>query len=376
MPQTAIPCILMRGGTSKGPYFRFADLPADVAVRDRVLLAAMGSPDIRQIDGLGGGDTLTSKVAMVGPSNREDVDVDYLFAQVDIRSAQVDTGPSCGNLLSGVGAFAIETGMVPARDGVTEMRVYNINTGARIDLVTQTPGGRVEYEGDARISGVPGSAAPVVCKYMDVTGSKTGNLMPTGQARDTVQGVEVSCIDVAVPCVFIRAADLDLDGGESSDEINANSGLFTRIEAIRREAGTRMGMGDVRDKVLPKVVLLSAPSPARKDVSVSGDVRSRYLTPQTCHAAHAVTGGMAVAACCLQPGTIAEGLGSAVGHETADELKERPFVVEHPSGVLELDIGYRLDNGKLVFEYAGIMRTARKLMEGSVFLPSRIWDGN
>ena len=369
MSQTAIPCILMRGGTSKGPYFRFADLPAEVAARDRVLSAVMGSPDIRQIDGLGGGDTLSSKVAMVGPSDREGIDVDYLFAQVDIRSARVDTGPSCGNLLSGVGAFAIETGMVPARNGVTETRVYNVNTGARIDLVTQTPGGRVEYQGDARISGVPGGAAPVICKYRDVTGSKTGALMPTGRPLDTFQGVDVSCIDVAVPCVFIRATDLGLDGGESCDEINANTDVLARIEAVRRETATHMGMGDARDHVLPKVVLLSAPVRG-------GDIRSRYMTPLTCHAAHAVTGGMAVAACYLQPGTVAEGLGSSVGHEPSEGLQERPFVVEHPSGVLELDIGYRLDDGQLVFEYAGIMRTTRKLMEGSVFVPDRIWDGN
>jgi len=251
-----IPVIFMRGGTSRGPYFKAEDLPQDTATRDRVLLAAMGSPDPRQIDGLGGADTLTSKVAIVSKSTRPGVDVDYLFAQVDISKPIVDTAPSCGNMLACVAPFALETGMIPAQDGETRVMIYNVNTEARIEAVVQTPGKSIQYTGDARIDGVPGTAAPIILNFMDVVGSVSGQMLPTGNVRDVIDGIEVTCIDVAMPMIMMRATDFGLTGYESRPEINANKALFARIEPIRLEAGRRMGFGDVSDKVIPKVGLL------------------------------------------------------------------------------------------------------------------------
>ncbi len=226
----SIPCTFMRGGTSKGPFFRVDDLPSDVAIRDRVLLAAMGSPDLRQIDGLGGSDTLTSKVAIISKSSRPGVDVDYLFAQVDIARPIVDTSPSCGNMLAGVAPFAIENGMIPARNGETRVIIYNVNTKARIEAVIQTPGCEVQYAGDARIDGVPGTAAPILLNFMDVVGSASGKMLPTGHPREVIEGVEVSCIDVAMPMIMLRATDLGLTGYEGRPEINSNKALLARIE--------------------------------------------------------------------------------------------------------------------------------------------------
>ena len=234
-----IPTIFMRGGTSRGPYFKASDLPQDVATRDRVLLAAMGSPDVRQIDGLGGADTLTSKVAIVSKSARPGVDVDYLFAQVDIGKPLVDTAPSCGNMLAGVAPFAIETGLIPAADGETRVMIYNVNTEARIEAIVQTPGKSVQYTGDARIDGVPGTAAPIVLNFMDVVGSVSGKMLPTGNVRDVIDGIEVTCIDVAMPMIMMRARDFGLTGYEGRAEINPNKALFAKIEPIRRKAGRR-----------------------------------------------------------------------------------------------------------------------------------------
>src|SRR2546423_12154405 len=222
-----IPVIFMRGGTSRGPYFKAEALPQDAAARDRVLLAAMGSPDPRQIDGLGGADTLTSKVAIVSKSARPGVDVDYLFAQVDIGKPIVDTTPSCGNMLAGVAPFAIETGLIPAQDGETHVMIYNVNTEARIEAAVQTPGKSVQYSGDARIDGVPGAAAPIILNFMDVVGSISGKMLPTGNVRDVIGGVEVTCIDVAMPMIMMRAKDLGISGYENRAEINANKALFT-----------------------------------------------------------------------------------------------------------------------------------------------------
>src|ERR1044072_6431559 len=267
-----IPVIFMRGGTSRGPYFKAEDLPKNVAARDRVLLAAMGSPDPRQIDGLGGADTLTSKVAIVSKSTRPGVDLDYLFAQVDIAKPIVDTAPSCGNMLAGVAPFGIETGMIPAKDGETRVMIYNVNTEARIEAVVQTPGKSVQYPGDVRIDGVPGTAAPIVLNFMDVVGSVSGKLLPTGKVRDVINGIEVTCIDVAMPMIMMRATDFGLTGAEGRAEINPNKELFARIEPIRLEAGRRMGFGDVSDKVIPKVGLVLAPRDG-------GTLTSRSLPP-------------------------------------------------------------------------------------------------
>jgi len=356
-----IPCLLMRGGTSKGPYFRADDLPTDIATRDRVLLAAMGSPDIRQIDGLGGADTLTSKVAIVSKSERPGCDVDYLFAQVDISRPIVDTAPSCGNMLAGIAPFAIETGMVPATDGETRVMIFNVNTEARIEAVVKTPGGEVQYDGDARIDGVPGTAAPIVLNFMDVVGSVSGRMLPTGRVRDLIDGVEVSCIDVAMPMIMMRASDLGLTGYEDRPAINGNKDLLARIEAIRLQAGERMGFGDVSDKVIPKVGLLAR---ARQ----GGTISSRYLTPHALHAAHAVTGAVCVSTACALKGSIAHELA------VADAANPRTIWIEHPSGQVDVRLETR-GEGADMDVVAGTLRTARPIMKGSVFVPARIFKG-
>ena len=359
MTQRAIPCLYMRGGTSRGPYFLSEDLPADVATRDRVLLAAMGSPDARQIDGIGGAATLTSKVAIVSKSSQTDADVDYLFAQVSIDKAFVDTAPSCGNMLSGVGPFAIERGLVEPSDGETCVRIYNINTQSRIEAIVQTPEGRVEYEGAQAIDGVPGSAAPIFLNFSDIVGSKTGALFPTGATREDIDGLGVTCIDVAMPMILFSATELGLTGYETN-EIMDDQALLARIENARCEAGKRMGLGDVADLVVPKVGLLSPPRSG-------GAVSSRYLTPHRLHAAHAVTGGICVGTAAMLDGTIAAPL--------ADRNAARDGIVciEHPSGSLEVTLAIAGTPDHPTVESAGIVRTARKILDGNVFVPASVW---
>ncbi len=354
-----IRCTFMRGGTSRGPYFEACDLPADQAARDRVLLAVMGSPDLRQIDGLGGADTLTSKVAIVSRSTRPGVDVDYLFAQVDIAKPLVDTAPSCGNMLAGVAPFAIERGLVAASDGTTRVMIFNVNTESRIEAVVQTPGGVVRYAGDARIDGVPGTAAPIVLNFMDVTGSLCGSMLPTGKVRDVVQGVEITCIDVAMPMILLRAGDLGLEGTEGKAGIDGNKALMARIESIRLEAGRMMGLGDVTDKVVPKVGILSGPR------TPEGTLTSRYLTPKALHAAHAVTGGVCVAAACALEGSIA--------HEVArpETANPRTIWIEHPSGMIDVRLTTE-GKGADMTVVAGTLRTARPIMRGEVLVPRHL----
>src|SRR3954453_15226383 len=356
-----IPVIFMRGGTSRGPYFKAEDLPQDAAARDRVLLAAMGSPDPRQIDGLGGADTLTSKVAIVSKSTRPGVDVDYLFAQVDIGKPIVDIAPSCGNMLAGVAPFAIETGMIPAKDGETRVMIYNVNTEARIEAIVQTPGREVIYSGDARIDGVPGTAAPIVLNFMDVVGSISGKLLPTGKVRDVINGIEVTCIDVAMPMIMMHAKDFGLTGYEGRPEINANKELFAKVEPIRLEAGRRMGFGDVSDKVIPKVGLLSPPRDG-------GTIASRYLTPPALHAAQAGTGAVSVATTPALEGSIA--------YEVAkpDNANPRSIRIEHPSGQVDVILQTK-GKGADMDVVAGTLRTARPIMKGEVLVPKKAISG-
>ena len=359
MTQRAIPCLYMRGGTSRGPYFLSDELPDDIATRDRVLLAAMGSPDARQIDGIGGAVTLTSKVAIVSKSSQTDADVDYLFAQVSIDKAFVDTGPSCGNMLSGVGPFAIERGLIEPSAGETRVRIYNVNTQSRIEAIVQTPDGRVEYEGAQTIDGVPGSAAPILLSFSDIVGSKTGALFPTGASREDIDGLSVTCIDVAMPMVLFSATELGLTGYETN-EIMSDQALLTRIEGARQEAGRRMGLGDVAELVVPKVGLLAPPRSG-------GVISSRYLTPLRLHAAHAVTGGICVATAAMLDGTIAAPLADR------DAATDGVVGVEHPSGSLDVTLEIAGTPEQPTVESAGIVRTARKILDGSVFVPGRIW---
>lgn len=353
----------MRGGTSKGPYFRLADLPDDPAIRDRILLAAMGSPDPRQIDGIGGADTLTSKVAMVGPSAHPKAQIDFLFAQVSVDKAIVDTGPTCGNILAGIAPFALECGMVAAAQDETRVTIHAVNTGGLVEALVQTPGGQVEYEGDATIDGVPGSATPVILNFLDAVGSKTGALLPTGREIDLIEGVETSCVDVAMPMVMMRAADLGKTGYEGKAEIDSDAALLARIEAIRSIAGERMGLGDVSAKVIPKVGLLAPP---RGD----GDITSRYFVPHELHAAHAVSGAICVASACLLEGSVAGRIAhiSRTGRERVR--------IEHPSGWIDVVLETEGQGADTRIARAGALRTARKLFAGHVFVPAHLWEAS
>ena len=256
MTQTRIPCLLMRGGTSKGAYFLASDLPADPLLRDLVLLAVMGSPDSRQIDGIGGADSLTSKVAIIQPSARPDADVDYLFAQVLVDEPRVDYGQNCGNILSGVGPFALERGLVPVAGDVTPVRIYMQNSGQIAIAHVPTSSGRVCYSGDARIDGVPGFAAPLVVEFEDIAGASCGALLPTGNAVDVLDGVAVTCIDNGMPVVLLRAQELGCSGYESPAQLDADVALRARLESIRMQAGLAMNLGDVRQRNVPKMCLV------------------------------------------------------------------------------------------------------------------------
>ncbi|MYN13556.1 4-oxalomesaconate tautomerase [Pusillimonas sp. TS35] len=348
-----IPCVMMRGGTSRGPYFRAEDLPADPAQRDRILLQVMGSPHVLQVNGLGGGNSLTSKVAIVSRSQRPGCDVDYLFAQVAIEQETVDTRPNCGNLLSGVGPYAIEEGLVPACDGITSVRIFNVNTNTLVEAAVPTPHGRVNYEGDTRIDGVPGTGAAIVLNFLDVQGGITGALFPTGARIDVIDGVAVTCIDAAMPVAIVDAASFGLRGNEAPEALDADRPLLARLEALRREAGLRMGLGDVSESVVPKLIIASPAGPRA--------VQSRYLTPHRCHKAHAVTGAIAVASSFAIPGTVT--------HRMCDiHDDDRRVAVLHPAGCLEiaLDICIKDDNVRIA--RAGVIRTARKIMKGTVFV--------
>ncbi len=349
-----IPCTYMRGGTSKGPFFDMRDLPSDVKKRNEILLKVMGSPDATQIDGLGGTVTVTSKVVMAQPSTRKGIDVDYLFAQIDIENPVVDTTPPCGNMMAGVGPFAIEKGWVKVTIPETKVMVYNINTKSIIEEIVQTPKGVVEYNGNMKIDGVPGSAAPVVMNLFDQVGGKTGKLMPTGVIREKIQGIDVTLLDAGSTMMLLKASDLGMDGTEGVDFFEKNKDLMKKIESMRMEAGQRMGLGDVSNSVLPKVGILSKPRG-------NGNITSRYLTPKTLHPSHAVTGAICIGTALKIKGSVAAEVGKSNG------LPSEMIVVEHPAGVIEVNIEIEQKGETINVKKAGTVRTVRKIMSGSVF---------
>ncbi|OJY66863.1 MAG: 4-oxalomesaconate tautomerase [Sphingobium sp. 66-54] len=345
-------CMWMRGGTSKGGYFLAGDLPADTAARDAFLLGVMGSPDPRQIDGMGGADPLTSKVAVVSRSQHEGCDVDYLFLQVFVDQAIVTDAQNCGNILAGVGPFAIERGLVAAQDGETRVVIFMQNTGQIAVATVQTPGGKVTYVGDAKIDGVPGTHAPVPLEFRDTAGSSCGALLPTGNAVEEVNGVRVTLIDNGMPCVVMKAADVGITGYEDRGSLDGNTELKARIEAIRLAVGERMNLGDVKEKSVPKMMLVAPP----KD---GGAVCVRSFIPHRAHASIGVLGAVSVATACLVPGS------PAAEVAVVPDGRRKVLSVEHPTGettcVLETD-----ESGAVVT--AAMLRTARKLMDGEVFV--------
>ncbi|HEX7890766.1 MAG TPA: 4-oxalomesaconate tautomerase [Ramlibacter sp.] len=357
--QRVIPCVLMRAGTSRGPFFLREWLPADETARDEALIGAIGASDLLQVDGVGGGSTLTSKVAIVSRSSEPGCDVDYLFAQVGVGQKSVDTRPNCGNMLSGVAPFAIEQGLVAPREGETTVRVFNVNTRSRIDVTVQTPGGQVRYEGDTGIDGVAGTASPIRLNFLDAWGAVTGSLFPTGNRIDTVHGIEVSCIDAAMPLVIMRARDLGLTGRESPLELDADAALLARIEAIRRAAGEAMGLGDVSASVVPKPVIAS-------DGDAADSITSRYFTPRRCHASHAVTGAIGVATAYALPGTVIS--------SGARQTGTRSIAVLHPQGRIEVEVAVEGAGEDARVQRASLVRTARKILQGDLHLPPYVFS--
>ncbi len=344
-----IPCLWMRGGTSKGAYFLASDLPADPAARNDLLLRVMGSPDARQIDGIGGADPLTSKVAVLSPASRPDADVDYLFLQVFVDQPLVSDAQGCGNILAGVGPAAIERGLVAVAGAETPVRIHMLNTGEVALARVQTPGGKVSYAGSAGIDGVPGRHAPVPLMFQNIAGSMCGALLPSGNVVDVIDGVACTLIDNGMPCVIMAAADFGLSGQESREDLDADAGLKARLESIRLQVGPLMNLGDVREKSVPKMTLVSPPVNG-------GAINTRSFIPHRCHATIGVFAAVSVATACTLKGSPAAALAAIPA--------DGRYLIEHPTGAAEVLIETGADGS---VTGAGTLRTARKLFDGRVF---------
>ncbi len=349
MYEDGIPCLWMRGGTSKGAYFLAGDLPADPKERDALLLRIMGSPDPRQIDGIGGADPLTSKVAVLSPSSRGDADVDYLFLQVFVDQALVSDAQGCGNILAGVGPAAIERGLVKAAGTVTPVRIHMVNSGEVAVAKIETPTGRVNYRGEMEIAGVPGRHAPVPLLFENIAGSMCGALLPTGNEVDVIDGVEATLIDNGMPCVIMRAADLGVSGTESREELEADRQLKNRLEAIRLKAGAMMNLGDVTAASVPKMTLISAPRNG-------GAISTRCFIPHRVHASVGVLAAVTIATATRLTGSPAAAL--------AQPPRDGRYLIEHPTGTMEVFLDV---DAAGALKGAGTVRTARKLFDGRVF---------
>jgi 4-oxalomesaconate tautomerase len=356
--QKSIPTLFMRGGTSRGPFFLAEDLPQDTSSRDQVLLAVMGSPDRRQIDGMGGANPLTSKVGIVSKGTLPGVDLNFLFAQVVIDKALVDTTPNCGNMLAAVVPFAIERGLIPAQDGTTTVRVLTLNTDMQCDVTVQTPNGVIEYEGNANIDGVPGTSAPIKINFLDTAGSVCSSLLPTGKVLDVIDSLEITCIDNGMPMVLFKAQDVGRTGYESVAQMNADTELKARIEVLRIKAGHLMGLGDVTNNTFPKMCLVAKPS-------AGGSVSTRCFIPHVCHDAIGVLAAVTVATACVMEGSVCAGISSL------DEGNTKTVSVEHPTGEFSVELELDPSNPQNVTQ-AALLRTARLIMRGEVMVPSHL----
>lgn len=364
MTQTAIPFLFVRGGTSRGPYMNRSDLPEDLETLSEVLIAIVGSGHPLNIDGIGGGNAVTTKVAMLSKSSDDWADIDYFFAQVSVEDRTVDFKPTCGNILTGVGPAAIEMGLMSATGTETTVKIRAVNTGARVNALVQTsPNGGVIYEGPLAIDGVPGTAAPVALQFMETVGGMTGALLPTGNLIDTFDGIDVTCMDVAMPMVIARADSFGLSGYESAGELNDNAAFFERMERIRIQAGTAMGIKDVANSVTPKFGILAA---ARD----GGTVATRYFMPWKTHPSMAVTGAQCLASCVLTPQTVAEGLVAPPNDCPAT------ITLEHASGQIDVLVDYVLSKDGIDLRSAGLNRSARLLARGEVMVPQSVWQGH
>ena len=363
-------CMWMRGGTSKGGYFLASDLPSDPAERDAFLLRVMGSPDPRQIDGMGGADPLTSKVAVLSESTHPDADIDYLFLQVAVDKAEVSDVQNCGNILAGVGPWAIEQGIVTAADGTTDVRIHMVNSGALAVATVNTPEKTVAYHGDARIDGVPGTGAPVPLNFLDVAGSNCGALLATGNVTDTVNGIEMTCIDNGMPVVVMRAIDFGKTGYETPEQLESDGELKARIEEIRLVIAQRMNLGDVSNKTVPKMCLIAAPAKG-------GAVCTRNFIPHRVHESIGVLGAVSVATACLLPSSVANGI-AITENELAESTDQsdsgiKNIEVEHPTGSFTIAMVVDSSGDSPEVKQAALLRTCRKLFAGEVYVPASDW---
>ncbi len=351
----------MRGGSSRGPFFKESDLPSDIALRDQILLAIMGSPDRRQIDGLGGAHPLTSKVGIVGLGKTEGIDLTFLFAQLQPDNSTVDTTPNCGNMLAAVVPFALEMGLVQPQGETSTFRVLTLNTNMACDITVQTPNGQVSYEGDARIDGVPNTSAPITINFLDTAGSVCSGLLPTGQVKDTVivagvGSIEVTCIDNGMPLVMMRATDLNRTGYESVAELNADTELKTKLEALRLHCGQLMGLGDVSQKNYPKMTLVAAPRDG-------GSLTTRSFIPHVCHDAIGVLAAVTVGTACVLDGSVTAGIAQV------NEGNTKLISVEHPTGEFSVELALDPNDAQNVIR-AALLRTARLIMRGEAMVPA------
>jgi 4-oxalomesaconate tautomerase len=357
--QTAIPCLFIRGGTSRGPFFKATDLPADLQTRDKVLLSVMGSPDKRQIDGLGGAHPLTSKVGIVSRGSTPGVDLNFLFAQLQPDKDTVDTTPNCGNMLAAVVPFALETGLVRPKGDSTTLRVLTLNTDMQCDITVQTPNGQVEYEGTSRIDGAPGTSAPITINCLATAGSVAPGLLPTGNVRETIDGIDVTCLDHGMPLVMFRAEDVGRTGYENVEQMNADTELKARIEQLRIACGHAMKLGDVTAKNYPKMTLIAPPR-------AGGSICTRSFIPHVCHEAIGVLAAVTVATACVLDGSITQGIASMPPGNV------KKVSVEHPTGEFSVEIEVDPANPQSVTR-AALLRTARLLMRGEVMVPRSVW---
>jgi 4-oxalomesaconate tautomerase len=364
----SVPCILMRGGTSRGPFFLESDLPSDVAARNRVLLAAMGSPDKRQIDGLGGAHPLTSKAGIVRASTTPGVDFDFLFGQLQPDNDSVDFTPNCGNMLAAVLPFALENGLFPLGEATTTARILTLNTNMQCDVTIPTPGKRLVYGGNARIDGVPGTAAPITINFLDTAGSVCPSLLPTGRTRDVIDvrgaapfTVDATLIDNGMPMVLVRAVDFGITGYETVAGLNADTALRARIEALRLACGPLMGLGDVATKSYPKMCLVAPPQ-------LGGALATRCFIPHVCHEAIGVLAAVTAATACVIDGSITQGIAAL------PEGAVKTVSIEHPTGELSVELALDPANPQQVTR-AALLRTARPIMRGEVLIPAQIWNG-
>jgi 4-oxalomesaconate tautomerase len=371
--QTAIPYMHFRGGSSKGLYFNAQDLPTDTQLRNKYILAAIEGSDLgdpRQIDGLGGGSALSSKVAIVSPSNTEGVDLDYYFIQVMIGKGKVSTTQTCGNILAGVLPFAIESGMIEATHPTTKAVINIVNTGGLCEVVVETPEGQVNYEGTATVDGVLGTSAPITCNYLHTEGATCGALLPTGNNIDRVDGKEMTCIDNGMPVILLRASDFGMTGYETKEALDSNEALKKQLESIRLQMGYKMNLGDVTAQSIPKICLISPPQ------NEKGLINTRMFIPHVCHDAIGVLAAVSVATACILPETIAENIAVFQSktfntHGTSQNNREggNAFSVEHPTGEFTVNLETKIQNGKHRIEKSGVMRTARLLSKGHCYIP-------